>query len=226
MTQRSDFDTAPATAAPRHSALVIYCHPRPDSMTAAVRDVVLQRLAAAGAEVRLRDLYAEGFDPVLSGDEWAHYGDSSVNRAPVAAHVADLAWCDTLILVYPTWWYGLPALLKGWMDRVLLPGVAFEIDAGNGAIRPGLRRIERLGVFTSCGASWWMMQLMGMPGRRMVLRGLRALCARRCRTAFAAHYRMDQSTPASRAAHLARVARRMDRLLHGKRRRAPQGPAA
>jgi putative NADPH-quinone reductase len=71
-------------------ALVLYCHPREGSFTAAVRDVVLERLAAAGAEVRLRDLYAEGFPPVLTGAEWDGYLDSPANVAPVTRDVDDL----------------------------------------------------------------------------------------------------------------------------------------
>jgi putative NADPH-quinone reductase len=194
--------------------LVLFCHPNPNSFTGAVRDAVLARLSRAGAEVRLRDLYAEGFDPVFSARDLADYTDVPSNRAFVAEHVADLAWCDTLILVYPTWWYGLPAMLKGWMDRVLLPGVAFDMPApGRSGIRPGLTHIARLGVFTTCGASWWLLAMMGAPGRRTLLRGLRSLCATGCRRVFAAHYRMDRSTTASRARHLVQVAAQMDRLI-------------
>jgi putative NADPH-quinone reductase len=200
-------------------ALVIYCHPRRGSFTEAVRDVVLDRLTAAGAEIRLRDLYAEGFDPVLSAPEHAGYEDETTNRAPVAGHVDDLHWCDTLIFVYPTWWYGLPAMIKGWLDRVMLPGVAFLMpDAQNADIRPGLTQITRLGVFTTCGASWWLTRMIGAPGRRTLLRGVRLLCVKGCKTAFAAHYLMDSSTDASRAKHLARLAAKMDRFLGGRRR--------
>jgi putative NADPH-quinone reductase len=195
-------------------ALVIYCHPRPESFTAAVRDTVLDRLAAAGAEVRLIDLYACGFQPALTAAEHAGYLDCPGNRAPVAQDCADLAWADALIFVYPTWWYGLPALLKGWLDRVLLPDVAFLMpDERNRTIRPGLQHITRLGVFTTCGASRWLTFLVGAPGKRTLLRGVGLLCAPRKRTAFAAHYLMDSSTPESRARHLARVASKLDRLI-------------
>ena len=195
-------------------ALVVFCHPKPDSFTGAVRDVVLERLAARGAEVRLIDLYARGFDPVLARAEWEAYLDTPANRAPVAEDVASLHWADTLIFVYPTWWYALPALLKGWLDRVFLPDVAFLMPAGeNQTIRPGLTNIRRLGVFTTCGASWWLTALVGAPGKRMLMRGIGLLCAPRARKVFAAHYLMDSSTPESRARHLARVAERMDRLL-------------
>lgn len=195
-------------------ALVVYCHPSPASFTAAVRDVVLDRLAQAGAEVRLHDLYASAFQPVLTRAEWEGYQNCPANRAPVAAEVADLQWCDTLIFVYPTWWYGLPAMLKGWLERVMLPDVAFIMPAtAKATIRPGLTHVTRLGVFTTCGASWWLTRLIGAPGRRTILRGLRLICAPRCRTVFAAHYLMDSSTPASRARHLARVRRKADRFL-------------
>lgn len=194
-------------------ALVIYCHPSPGSFTAAVRDAVLDRLAAQGAEVRLLDLYARGFDPVLTRAEWEGYLDSPANRNPVAEDVAALSWADTLIFVYPTWWYGLPAQLKGWLDRVLLPDVAFVLPQDGGAIRPGLTHIRRLGVFTTCGASWWLTAFIGAPGQRTLLRGVALLCAPRLRRVLAAQYRMDRSTPHSRARHLARVAAKVDRLL-------------
>lgn len=197
-------------------ALVVYCHPRAESFTAAVRDVVLDKLKSADAEVRLCDLYAEGFDPVMSASEHARYEDTSVNQSPVQTHCDDLMWCDTLIFVYPTWWYGLPAMLKGWLDRAFVPGVAFTMPQADGeTIRPGLPHITRLGVFTTCGASWWLTRYIGAPGRRTLLRGVGLLCARRHRTAFAAQYLMDSSTPESRARHLTKVARKMDHLLAG-----------
>ena len=95
-----------------------------------------------------------------------------------------------------------------------MPGVAFLMpDAANRTIRPGLHNIRRLGVFTTCGASWWLTALVGAPGKRTLMRGVGFLCHPRKRTAFAAHYLMDSSTPASRQAHLRKVAARMDRLI-------------
>lgn len=194
-------------------ALVVYCHPREGSFTAAVRDTVLARLETEGAEVRLRDLYAEGFDPVLSAVEHANY-ETPNNKDPFAADVEDLTWADTLIFIYPTWWYGLPAVLKGWIDRVFLPGVAFHMpDDENPKIRPALTHITRLGVFTTCGASRLLTFIVGSPGKRTLMRGIGFLCAPRRRSVFAAHYLMDSSTPKSRTHHLARVAQKLDRLI-------------
>ena len=195
-------------------ALVVFCHPSPDSFTAAVRDVVLAKLGANNIEIRLHDLYAEGFSPTLTPAEWQGYLDTSTNCAPVSREVADLRWCDTLIFIYPTWWYGLPAILKGWLERVMLPDVAFLMpDAAHRTIRPGLQHIARLGVFTTCGASRWLTFLVGSPGKRTLMRGVGFLLPPRRRTAFAAHYLMDTSTPESRARHLTNVAAKLDRLL-------------
>ncbi len=207
-------------------ALVVYCHPSERSFTAAVRDAVVDRLEAAGAEIRVNDLYARGFEPVLSGAEWEGYLDSPANAQPVARDVADLQWCDTLVFVYPTWWYGPPAALKGWLDRVLLPDVAFLMpDSENADIRPALTHIRRLGVFTTCGASWWLTRFIGAPGRRTLLRGVGLLCARPLRTAFAAHYSMDSSSPESRARHRVGGARGTDRLIGRGSARTPRREA-
>ena len=130
------------------------------------------------------------------------------------SEVEDLQWADTLIFIYPTWWYGLPAILKGWLDRVLLPDVAFLMpDATNENIRPGLTNIKRIGVFTTCGASRWLTFIVGAPGKRTLLRGVRFICAKHCKTIFAAHYLMDSSTPASREKHLKKVKRNLAKLI-------------
>ena len=207
-------------------ALIVFCHPCKQSFNIAVRDVITAKLQGAGAEIRLHDLYGSGFAPVLTWDEWRGYLQTPANRAPVDQHCSDVEWCDTLIFVYPTWWYGLPAMLKGWLDRVLLPDVAFLMPTEtHKTIRPGLQHITRLGIFTTCGASWWLTQVVGAPGKRTLTRGVGFLCAPRKRTAFAAHYLMDTSTPASRARHLARVATEMDRLI-GTPKTQPQTQAA
>ncbi|MGR3434316.1 MAG: NAD(P)H-dependent oxidoreductase [Shimia sp.] len=207
-------------------ALVVHCHPREGSFACAVRDRVLDRLAAGGAETRLHDLYRDGFDPVLSDGEWTGYLDAPANRVPVERYVADLEWCDTLIFVYPTWWYGLPAMLKGWLDRVLLPDVAFLMPKAEGeVIRPGLHHIETLAVFTTCGASRRLTWLVGAPGRRTLMRGVGFLMKPRARKVFAATYLMDSATPAQLTRHLDRVAAKVDGLT-GHRGSAPTQAAA
>ena len=82
--------------------LVLYCHPDPQSFCAAIRDRVMVELAGKGAEIRLTDLYAEGFDPVLRGADLARYASLPGNRAGVEDHAANLLWCDRLVVIHPT----------------------------------------------------------------------------------------------------------------------------
>jgi len=195
-------------------ALVVHCHPNPASFTAAVRDVTVQRLNRHDAAYRLLDLYALDFDPILTRTAHADYLDTTRNQTGLEEHIDSLRWCNTLIFIYPTWWYGLPARLKGWLDRVFIPGVAFHMpDANARSIQPGLTNVHRLAVFTTCGASWLTTQIMGAPGKRTLLRGARALCARRVRVRFSALYLMDSTTRLQREHHLARTSRKLDRLL-------------
>ncbi|WP_227651267.1 NAD(P)H-dependent oxidoreductase, partial [Klebsiella pneumoniae] len=65
--------------------------------------------------MRVLDLHAEGFDPVMSVEERRAYHTPGINEQPVAGHLQALRWCEALLFVYPTWWYGLPAMLKGWL---------------------------------------------------------------------------------------------------------------
>ena len=194
--------------------LVVYCHPNPKSFNAAVLDVVEKKLAAARVETRVENLYADGFEPVLSQEGLADYHSIPKNREAVQRHIENIEWCNSLIFIYPTWWYGVPAMLKGWLDRTLVPGSAFHLPMhGAKSIEPGLQHITRLAAFTTCGASWRWTQLMGAPGKRTLLRGVRSICALRARTLFAAHYSIDSSTELSRSRHLVKVERQMDKFL-------------
>jgi putative NADPH-quinone reductase len=176
--------------------LVVFCHPVRRSFVGALLDDCLDELRKAGHQVVLKDLYGEGFDPVLSAAERRDYEDLGRNQGPVAAEVATLREARGLLLVYPTWWYGMPAMLKGWFDRVWLPGVAFGLDARRGITPHGLAGVERLMVVTTHGAPRWFIRLwMGDPGRKVVLRGLRPLLAKKCRTRWLATYAMDVAEP-------------------------------
>ena len=200
------------TAAPAR-VLVVHCHPCPDSLGGAIRDAVCDALQARGDRVDLVDLYAEGFDPVMTRDEWRGYHDEARNVGPVRAHAERVAAADALIFTYPTWWFGPPAMLKGWLERVMVPGFAFGMPTAERGPRPGLTHIHRIGIFTTCGASWAVSHLVGMPGRRILLRGLRANCHPAARTAYHALYRIDSAPRTACEAFLARVPPRLDRLM-------------
>jgi len=192
--------------------LVVYAHPVETSYCAALCAKTVETLRAGGHEVRLLDLYADGFEPVLSRAERLAYHTPVENEKPVREHLEHIKWAQAMVFVYPTWWYGLPAMLKGWLDRVWIPYVTFTLPTDGSAIRGLMSHIERLVIITSSGSSRWWLMLVGNPGRVTILRGIWALCGWRCRTIFLAHYDIDRSTPESRAAFLARVEARLRRL--------------
>ena len=194
--------------------LVVYAHPLSDSFAAALRDAVVAQLQAAGHEIDHCDLYAEGFDPVLTAPERRAYNTATPDLTAVAAHIARLRAAEALVLCFPTWWYGMPAILKGWFDRVWTNEVAFTLPEGGGAIRPALHNIRKFAVVTSYGSPWWLMKLvLRDPVRAVLIGGLRRLCARDCRWVFLALYSIDAATPARCARFVARVERAISRFM-------------
>ena len=181
--------------------LIVFCHPNPESYSAHLRDVAVETFEARGAEVRVRDLYALGFEPVMSRAERLGYHDEGDNEVPVAEELAHLKWCDTLVFMYPTWWFGLPAMLKGYLDRVLVPYATFRLPTADEPMQPGLTNIVRLAAFTTCGARWLQSKFVGEPGRRTLLRGVRHVCHPRCKTRYAALYKIDTASLAQRQRH-------------------------
>jgi len=186
--------------------LVIYAHPLEESFAGALHRAVLAALKGGGHEVDDCDLYALGFDPVLSAAERESYNTPSPDLSAVAEHVARLQAADALVLCFPTWWYGMPAILKGYFDRVWAQGVAFRLPEGGGAILPGLANIKKLWVVTTYGAPWWLIRLvLRDPVRAVILGGLARLCGPRVETRFLALYNIDAATRAKCAGFLARV---------------------
>src|SRR5437763_7301424 len=194
--------------------LVVYAHPLSDSFAAALHETVVRRLRDAGHDVDDCDLYAEGFDPVLTAAERRAYNTAYPDLSAVQSHVGRLRAAEALVLCFPTWWYGMPAILKGWFDRVWQTDVAFTLPAGGGAIRPALSNIRKFAVVTTYGSPWWLMKLvLRDPVHAVLIGGLRRLCARDCRWVFLALYNIDAATPASCARFPAPVGRAISRFL-------------
>ncbi len=193
--------------------LLVYTHPVAESFTAAVRDAALAGLREAGHEIRVTDLYAENFNPVMSRQDRLEYHDMAVNTRHVADHVANLRWAEGLVFVFPTWNSGLPAMLKGWFDRVWVHGVGFVLkEGGVRQFVPNLTNIRLMVGLSTGGAPRLLTWLSGHAARRMLLRGMRAQCHPRCKTLWMALYRIDSSTQEDRVRHLERVRARMARL--------------
>ncbi|MEM8813150.1 MAG: NAD(P)H-dependent oxidoreductase [Pseudomonadota bacterium] len=183
--------------------LVVFAHPVETSYQAALHEAAVSALADAGHEIDDCDLYAEDFDPVLSRAERLAYHDVSVNRDTVRPYVDRLLAADALVLIYPVWNFGLPAILKGFLDRVFLPGVSFKM--ADGIVRPCLHNIKSLCAITTYGGDRYRAFLVGDPPRRSITRVLRALIKPRAPVTYLAHYDMNRSTPKTRGDFLNRV---------------------
>ena len=191
----------------------MYCHPIERSYGAALHTAVLDGLAEKSHQVTDIDLYAEGFDPVLRKEDWYNYYNTDKNAESVRRYAEQLQVMDALVLIYPSWWYGLPAMLKGYFDRVWLPGIAFDvmIDGRIGTDR--LRRLRRILVVTTYGSPWWLIKIyMGDPTRKIVERGLKRICGRPCRVRWYAKYNMDRSSKRDLQKFLERVRRGAARI--------------
>lgn len=193
--------------------LFIHAHPVAESFNTALCKAAVDAAREKGHEVRLIDLNAEGFNPVMSAEERRGYTEDVPIPADLVPHVEALQWAEGLILVYPTWWYSQPAILKGWMDRVWRPGITFTLRTETEPLRGALLNIRLIGVVTTFGSAWWFWTfLIGAPGRKIILRGLRFCTHPRTRTFWLGLHDMDAQTDWTRRRYLDRVRDRIARI--------------
>lgn len=190
-------------------ALVIFAHPCPESFSAALHRVVVDRLTQAGWQVDDCDLNAEGFNPVLTTEERRSYHEVGPNMAPVQDHVDRLRAAEALVLVFPVWNFGFPAILKGYFDRVFLPGVSFRLE--DGFVRPNLTHIRKLAAVTTYGGNRLRAVLSGDPPRHVVKRAIWHV-TRPDTLRYLALYDMNRADDAKRAGFLSRVGAEMDQF--------------
>lgn len=205
------------------NTLVVICHPKPTSLIRAAAQRVLTGLDRAGQPYRVLDLDQMNFDPVLTIDEVTDHLGSPNNRPDLAEHLDALRWCERLILIYPTWFSGQPARLKGWFDRVWMNEVAFVLPEGANRIRGTLNNLNRIDVVTSHGSTRRVNFVQGNSGRIRVNRTLRVLCGLRCRTTWTAIYDVDNTPQAEIDRWLDRVEADFTRRP-GRRFRLPWPP--
>ncbi len=186
--------------------LVIFAHPCEYSFSAALHQTVTATLAK-NWQVDDCDLYAEGFNPVLSAAERRGYHDTATNQSPVQAYVERLQQANALVLVFPVWNYGYPAILKGFFDRVFLPGVSFHLK--DGKVGPGLQNITKLAAVTTYGGTRLKTFLAGDPPRKIVTRSLRFI-SQTGPTQYLALHDMNNATARQRATFLTKVGSAMD----------------
>ncbi|GMT49348.1 MAG: NAD(P)H dehydrogenase [bacterium] len=127
--------------------LIVYTHPNPDSFNHAILKCVESTLSEIGHDVRTKDLYQTGFNAILDGKDLSQIMSGKVPD-DIKKEQADILWAEGLAFIYPTWWLGRPAQLKGWIDRVMTKGFAFDHNS-EGMI--GLLKHRRAMVITTTG---------------------------------------------------------------------------
>jgi NAD(P)H dehydrogenase (quinone) len=192
--------------------VVVLAHPNADSFNHAIARRAREALLSVGHEVHVLDLYALGFRAAMSLEEReAYHGDEPMVDPMVAEHASLVKSAQALVFVYPTWWSTQPAILKGWFERVFVPGVGFEFNR-RGKVRPGLTNIDRLVGISTYGSPWAFVKLVNDNGRRVVNRTLRLNTGLRTRRHWLGLYAIDTATAQDRARFLDKVEQRMRAL--------------
>lgn len=173
--------------------LVVKAHPLTESLCASLTDTAVSALQTTGHEVVLEDLYAEAFAPALMPAERASYYTETYAAEAVTAQTERLLNAEALVLVFPTWWFGFPAILKGWFDRIWAPGIAYDHAPDLGAIRPRLHNLRHVLAITTLGSPWWVDNLiMGRPVKRTLKTALIGTCAPQARFEILSLYRAEK----------------------------------
>jgi putative NADPH-quinone reductase len=191
--------------------LYIYCHPLPESFHAAIRAKAIAALQAGGHQVDLLDLYAEKFNPVLSEDARRHYEDTSRNQIGLEDYIARLTSAEALIVQFPTWCFGLPAMLKGFLDRMIMPGVAFDLS-DPAHVKPMLANLKRIVGIVTYGRPRYMALWMSDPPRKIVKRYLRWFTGKKARVDYHALYHLNVATQIQRERFMEKIDRSLRRI--------------
>jgi NAD(P)H dehydrogenase (quinone) len=195
------------------NVLLVLAHPCDDSFTHACASAAVAGLEAAGHTVDVIDLYGVSFTAAMSrAERLAYESPTPILDDQVADHAHRLMRADALVFVYPTWWSGLPAILKGWLERVMVPGVGFVFNDQTGKVRPGLAHVRRIVGISVYGSPHRYTRLMNDNGRRILTRALRMSCGLRARPAWMALYGNDTATADDRTRFLSKITSRMASL--------------
>ncbi|MEE9444865.1 MAG: NAD(P)H-dependent oxidoreductase [Cocleimonas sp.] len=176
--------------------LIVTAHPLNDSLCKLLSKHVSDRLKDEGHTVIIEDLYTQDFNPVLTIIERKSYYSNSYDLSGVSEQARRLKEADALVLLFPTWWFGFPAILKGWFDRVWGPGVAYNHASDLGAIKPLLDNLQNVLVITTLGSPWWVDRLvLRQPLKRIVKVALLATCAKNSKLKFISLYNSEKLNP-------------------------------
>lgn len=173
--------------------LIVTTHPLKDSLCQLLSKHVIKKLEEKGHEITIEDLYSQNFSPVLTIEERKSYYTDSYNQTAVSEQIKRLKETEVLVLLFPTWWFGFPAMLKGWFDRVWSPGVAYNHANDLGAIKPLLGNLKKVLVVTTLGSPWWVDKLlMRQPVKRVLKIALLSTCAKNSKLKFLSLYNSEK----------------------------------
>lgn len=156
-------------------ALIIFGHPNPDSFNGLILDVVKKKLTEKGCEFIVKNLYASNFNPMLTMGDFIKMKNGTVSDDVAIEHL-DVGWADALVFIYPVWWCGPPAIVKGWFDRVMTDGFAFTFKTDGSHV--GLLQNKRALVLTTSAMKQGQMNQKGLTVamENIILQGIMNYC--------------------------------------------------
>ncbi|WP_428239651.1 NAD(P)H-dependent oxidoreductase [Gynuella sp.] len=175
--------------------LIVLAHPLKGSLCDYLANKTASHLTSKGYEITLLNLYEDKFAPALTSEERLSYYQAQFNDHLVQAEIMQLKQAESLVLVFPTWWFGFPAILKGWFDRVWAPGHAYNHASDLGAITPRLDNLKEVKVITTLGSPWWVDKLvLRQPVKRILKIALLGACAKKCKFQMLSFYKSENAS--------------------------------
>jgi putative NADPH-quinone reductase len=194
--------------------LVVKAHPLAESLCSSLTELIVQTLRDAGHSVEVEDLYEKQFDASLTEPERRSYYDGAYAAEQVAPQIERLLQAEAVVLVFPTWWFGFPAILKGWFDRVWAPGVAYDHADRYGPIKPRLNHLRHMLVVTTLGSPWWVDRLgLRQPVKRVLETAIVGTCAPKCRFQMVSLYKAEHPAPENVERFKVRVVKTLKRWV-------------
>ncbi|WP_044619937.1 NAD(P)H-dependent oxidoreductase [Gynuella sunshinyii] len=187
--------------------LLVLAHPLKGSLCDYLANKTASHLRSKGYNVSLLNLYEREFAPVLTREERQSYYQTQFDETLVQAEIAQLKQAESLVLVFPTWWFGFPAILKGWFDRVWAPGHAYNHASDLGAITPCLNNLKEVKVITTLGSPWWVDKLvLRQPVKRILKIALLGACTKKCKFQMLSFYKSENASPSKVDAFVKKIA--------------------
>lgn len=188
------------------NCLVVLVHPLNNSLCHYLAIKTINHLKEKGYTVSIKDLYKEEFDPVLTKAERISYYESKFDGKQVQSDIEQLKAAESLILIFPTWWFGFPAILKGWFDRVWAPGHAYEHASDYGPIKQCLSNLKEMKVVTTLGSPWWVDAfILRKPVKRVLKTALLGACTKQCNFKMLSLYNSEKVTKKRVAQFVAKI---------------------